>query len=90
MSDRMPVKPSRGYAPELLTLARQRYEDTDETQDSIAADLGVDRRTLSRIAERECWKLRKDRPPRDLPVALRLETEAAQALGEVAIIVSLR
>jgi len=79
-----PTRPTRTYTPELLAHAKLRYEDTDETQDSIAADLGVSRRTLGNLAKKHGWALRKDRPPRDLPQALKLEIEATKALPNAA------
>ena len=72
---------TRGFTSEAIEHARRRYEDTDETQDSIAADLGVHRKTLNRLGKKQGWKLRKDRPPRDLPPALRLELEATEAIA---------
>lgn len=77
-------RPSRGFTGEAIEHARRRYENTDETQHSIAADLGVHSKTLNRLARQQGWKLRKDRPPRDLPAALRLDLAATQALGETA------
>ena len=57
------------YTPELLENARQRFEETDELAPSIAADMGIHPRTLSRLAVREGWKRR--RQPRDLLPAAR-------------------
>ncbi|ABE39210.1 conserved hypothetical protein [Rhodopseudomonas palustris BisB5] len=79
-----PRRPIRGYTPEALANAKHRYEETDELQDSIATDLRISRRTLDKLAKREGWKLRKDRPPRELPQALRLEMVATEALAEAA------
>jgi hypothetical protein len=76
----MPLtRPKREYTAEWLAHARFRYEETDEAQDSIAADLGVHRMTLDSLAKKHGWALRKDRPPRDLPQALKLEIEATKA-----------
>jgi hypothetical protein len=75
-----PRRPIRGFTSEAIEHARRRYEETDETQDSIAADFGVSRKTLDRLAKNEGWALRKDRPPRDLPSELRLYDAAEQAL----------
>jgi hypothetical protein len=47
---------------------------------SIAADFGVHRRTLDKLLKHWGWKLRKYRPPRDLPPALRLHVEADRAI----------
>ncbi|MGM5034067.1 hypothetical protein [Tardiphaga sp. 803_E3_N1_3] len=63
---------------------RQRYEETDETQASIAADFGVHSKTLRTLAHKQGWKLRKNRPPRDLPEAIRLNLLADQAVGGAA------
>jgi len=62
------------YTPELLENARQRFEETDELAPSIAADMGIHPRTLSRLAIRQGWKRR--RQPRDLSSAARLLMEA--------------
>lgn len=78
MTDRPhPRRPTRGFTPEAIAHTKHRYEDTDEPQDCIAADLGVHAKTLDRLAKRE-GKLRKDRAPRDLPEALRLEMAARE------------
>jgi len=74
----------RGFTADALELIRHRYEDTDETQDSIAADFGISRRTLDKVAKTQGWTLRKDRAPRDLPEAIKLELVAAQAVGAIA------
>jgi hypothetical protein len=76
---------ARGFTPEAIEHARQRYEDTDETQASIAADFGVHSKTLRTLAHKQGWKLRKNRPPRDLPQAIRLNLLADQAVGSAAI-----
>lgn len=73
-------RPPRRYTPELIENGRRRYEETDESQHSIAADFGVHRKTLDRLAKEWGWTLRKDRPPRDLPPALRLHAQAEQAI----------
>jgi hypothetical protein len=71
---------SRGFTPAAIENARRRYEETDEPQDSIAADFGVHRKTLDRLAKNQGWRLRKDRARRDLPPDLRLLTEAERAV----------
>jgi hypothetical protein len=71
--------PAYGLSAEALEYARQRYEDTGDSQRSIAQDVGVSRGTLDRIAKAQGWKLRKDRPPRGLSEALKLHIEAAEA-----------
>jgi hypothetical protein len=59
---------------------RRRYEDTDDLQTAIAAELDIDRASLNRLAKKLGWKLRKDRPPRDLSPAVRLAIEAEHAI----------
>ncbi|MGH6770071.1 MAG: hypothetical protein ACRECO_13735 [Xanthobacteraceae bacterium] len=73
-------KKPRGFTPEAVENMRRRYEDTDEPQDAIAADFGVTRGTLHRVANEHGWKKRKDRPPRDLSPAARLALEAERAI----------
>ena len=72
-------RPSRSYTPEALADIRHRYEDTDEPQWSIAADYGIHRRTLSKLAHDQGWKLRTERPPRDVPPDLRALIDAGLA-----------
>jgi transposase-like protein len=68
------------FTPEALEDARRRYEETDETQVRIAADLGVDRGTLTRLARTHGWVLRKDRPPTDIPEADKIARQATEAV----------
>jgi transposase-like protein len=84
MSSSFAQRPARGFTPEAIEHARQRYEETDETLASIAADFGVHSKTLRTLAHKQGWKLRKDRPPRDLPEAIRLNLLADQAVGAAA------
>jgi hypothetical protein len=77
-------RPARGFTPELLEHTRQRYEQTDETQASIALDLGMSRSGLEKLARKQGWALRKDRMMRDLPESLRLNLVAVQAVGAAA------
>jgi hypothetical protein len=77
-------RPARGFTLEAIENMRQRYEDTDETQASIAADFGIHSKTLRTLAREQGWKLRKNRPPRDLPEAIRLNLLADQAVGAAA------
>ncbi|WP_371420519.1 hypothetical protein [Tardiphaga sp.] len=77
-------RPARGFTLEAIENMRQRYEDTDETQASIAADFGIHSKTLRTLARDHGWKLRKDRPPRGLPAAIRLNLLADQAVGAAA------
>jgi hypothetical protein len=71
--------PAYGLSAEALEYARQRYEETDDSQNSIALDVGKSRGTLDRIAKAQGWKLRKDQPPRGLSEALKLHIEATEA-----------
>ncbi len=63
------------YSPALLADGRRRYEQTDEPATTIAADFGINKSTLSRMAGREGW-VRYVPPVRDLPAAARLAAEA--------------
>lgn len=56
--------------------AKRRYEDTDQPMPSIALDMSISLRTLHRMVEREGWRKRNDRPPRDLSRADQLLEEA--------------
>jgi hypothetical protein len=73
-----------GLSPEALEYARQHYEKTDELARIIAHDVGISRDKLYKIARAERWQLRKDRPPRGLSEALKLEIEATDAENKVA------
>jgi hypothetical protein len=78
-----PVKdPTHGFSPEALEDIRRRYVETDETQTSIGLDHGRSRKTISNLAIDMGWPLRKDRPPRGLPPALKLYKEASEALAK--------
>jgi hypothetical protein len=71
------------FSPETLEETRRRYEETDETQISIAGSLGIDRNTLTRIVTTRGWVQRKDRPPYDLPQAFTLDAEATEAVSNL-------
>jgi hypothetical protein len=73
---------ARGFTPESIEDMRHRYEETDEPQEAIAADYNIHRATLDRLAKREGWKLRKDRPPRCLPRDIAVSRKADRALRE--------
>ena len=73
-------RPPRRFTREALDVYRRRYEETDEPQSSIAADMKVHRKTLDRIAKEEGWTLRKDRPPSGLPKDLGLLVKAERAV----------
>jgi hypothetical protein len=68
--------------PELLTHARHLYEATAASLAKIAVDVGIHRRTLTKLAEREGW-LRYVRPPRGLPRALKLKAQASELEDQV-------
>jgi hypothetical protein len=72
------------FTPETLEEARRRYEQTDETQISIAASLGIDRNTLTRVARTKGWLQRKDRPPYDLPQVFTIDAQATDAVATLA------
>jgi len=82
-SRRLPAH--RTYTPELLANGRRRFEHTEESVTSIAADFGIHHYSLIRLAKREGW-VRHARPQRALPRAARLlaqaEALAAQAAAE--------
>lgn len=73
---------ARGFTDEVVAFARQRYEDTNESQNAIAAELGINVEALKRLAIKQGWKLRRDRAPHGLPDALKLKIAATQALAE--------
>lgn len=66
------------YSPELLAALRQRYEDTDQPMNALAAEFGVGITTLQTLVRKNGWTQRSKRM-RDCPPALRL-LEEAQAL----------
>ena len=68
--------------PELIAHVKHRYEETDETVGSIAADTGVRERKIYEWAVQFNWRKRRDRPPRDLPPELRLRADVDRALQE--------
>lgn len=76
---------ARGFTPALIEHARHRYEETDETQASIALDLNVHRKTLAKLARSQGWVLRKDRMMRDIPASLQLHAEAAGEVTSAAV-----
>jgi hypothetical protein len=72
-----------GLTAEALAYARQRYEKTDQPVRTIADDVGTSRDKLYKIAKAERWQLRKDRPPRGLSEALKLDIAATEAENKV-------
>ncbi|QLH70979.1 hypothetical protein [Rhodopseudomonas palustris] len=75
-----PVPRAFRFSDEMIAYIRQRYEDSDDTVESIAADVRTDRSTIERLAEQQGWCLRKNRPPRDLPETLQMQLKAAATL----------
>jgi hypothetical protein len=73
----------RTYTPELLAFARYRFEYTNASLADIAVDLGVHKRTVSSLAQREGWK-RFAPPPRSLPAAVRLMAKAEEVAAAAA------
>jgi hypothetical protein len=74
--------PTYGLTAEALAYARQRYEKTDQPVRTIADDVGTSRDKLYKIIKAERWQLRKDRPPRGLSEALKLDIAATEAVSE--------
>jgi hypothetical protein len=80
MTNVPPVQRARGFTPAAIGNVRQRYEETNESLESIAADFGVHRSTIERLARVHGWMLRKERVARDLPAALQLDLAVAHVL----------
>ena len=73
------------YTPRFLAAVKRHYEDTDESMPRIAFQFDISLRTLYRMVEREGWRKRGERPPKDLtPSALLLEAAEALTRGEQA------
>ena len=70
------------YTPAFVASLRHHYEDTDESMRRIAANHEISLRTLHRMVVRGNWKRRADRPPKDLPTALRLLNEAEALMAQ--------
>ena len=71
------VPAHRTYSAKLLANGRRRFERTDESVASIAADFGIRATSMNRLAKRLGW-IRHERPPRDLPAAARLLAQAEE------------
>jgi hypothetical protein len=67
------------YTPRFIAAVKRRYEDTDEPMPTIAFTYDISLRTLHRMVDREGWRKRGDRPPKDL-TSTGLVAEAAEAL----------
>ena len=76
MATRARVPAHLGFTPELIENARRRYEETSEPTVTIAADLGIHRHSLRRLARNHNWIRRNTPSPRDLSPALRLLEQA--------------
>jgi hypothetical protein len=75
MTEQATLARRRTFTPELLAYTRQRFEEADAPYAEIAADLGVHRNTLRKIARLEGWT-RYVRPPQGLPPAVKLLKQA--------------
>ncbi|NEW92997.1 hypothetical protein DY468_13635 [Rhodopseudomonas sp. BR0M22] len=75
-----PVPRAVRFSDAAIAHIRRRYEDSDDTVESIAASVDADRSTIERLAEQQGWRLRKHRPPRDLPETLQMQLDAAATL----------
>jgi len=67
------------YTPAFLAALRQRYEQTHQSERSIAWDFGIGASTVRRIAGKEGWA-RPPQPWRDLEPSMRL-LEKTRELG---------
>jgi transposase-like protein len=70
------------YTPEFLAALRHRYEQTHQSERSIARDFGVAASTVRSIASKHGW-LRQPEPMRDLEPAMRLLEQATALEREV-------
>ncbi|TMJ04738.1 MAG: hypothetical protein E6G97_04345 [Alphaproteobacteria bacterium] len=70
-----------GYTPELKAHIRYRFEQTPESEYSIAADLGVHHFSLKRLAKREGWVRGNPPPPRDITPVMRLAAAVDALVG---------
>ena len=77
------MAPRLTFTPELKANVRRRYEETDESMDSLAADLKVHPRTLRDYVHEWGWTPRSQRPPRDLSPLMRDLGEAQGLLAEL-------
>src|SRR3954447_18632830 len=63
------------YSAELKAHARHRFEETPESEYSIATDLGTHHVSLKRLAKRERWVRRNPPPLREITGVMRLAQE---------------
>jgi phage terminase large subunit-like protein len=68
---RAPVR----LSPEFIEALRHRYVETDQPVRDIIAEFGISTGRLGRLIEKEGWPKRQDRPPLQLPPALKLLEE---------------
>jgi hypothetical protein len=80
MVNKPPIQRARGFTAAAIENVRQRYEETNESLESIAADFNCHRSTIERLARVNGWLLRKERVARDLPAALQLDLAVAHVL----------
>jgi hypothetical protein len=64
------------FTPELIANGRRRYEESDEPVPSIAADFGVDVRTMNKYVHRWGWTPRSQRQPHGLSLLASLCDES--------------
>lgn len=73
------VRPTT-LAPDLYENIRRRWEETDESIETIAIDVGVYGRSMRRLAKRWGWKARKGDAPREMSDVMKLGLVADSAL----------
>ena len=72
----------KSFTDAMIADGKRRFEETDEPLASIAACFGVQSTTLYRYARKWKWRLRRDRPARDLaPPTTPVMPEAAPDVG---------
>jgi hypothetical protein len=80
MPNKPPIQRARGFTAAAIENVRQRYEQSNESLEAIAADFNCHRSTIERLARVHGWLLRKERVARDLPAALQLDLAVAHVL----------
>lgn len=73
------------YTQKLVGALRQRYENTNQSMHSIAAEFDIGTTTLRRLVNSEGWSKRSKRP-RGLPVAMQLLEEAKALAANAAVL----
>jgi hypothetical protein len=74
------MPPRFKFTPEAMAGIRYLVEETDQPMRSIALGIGISKRTLERICEREKIRSRERPRSRNLPTALKLQLEAEKAI----------